>query len=280
MMDVELAGSADDKANEQGSATVAGAQDRQTAFPQSDTPNRSMNLHSILLGLSMLISLRPNIKRKRRPDAIHSGLIASPRSHGRQGSTSTVTSSPRRSHRRGQLSRSSLRDENLSYSGRTGADGGAYARRPSHADGLQYGSEGPGQRVGYGDMTAIDWIFEYTKERHRLRSLYSSTSGVVGYLRQLLDSSQIWAVLIATGVAAGIITACIDIASDWLGDLKTGYCSNGPGGGRFYLNKGFCCWGLEGKSHLTLPPHRNLIASLFERASCVFWTSSRSLMIS
>lgn len=47
------------------------------------------------------------------------------------------------------------------------------------------------------------------------------------------------------GVAAGIITACIDIASDWLGDLKTGYCNNGPGGGRFYLNKGFCCWGLE-----------------------------------
>ncbi len=106
--------------------------------------------------------------------------------------------------------------------------------------------EGPGRRVGYDDLTAIDWIFEYTKERQRLRALYSKAKGIVGQLRQLADASQIWIVLVATGLAAGVVAAGIDVASDWLGDLKTGYCKNGPGGGKFYLNKGFCCWGHEG----------------------------------
>ncbi|KAI9880196.1 MAG: hypothetical protein M1830_004782 [Pleopsidium flavum] len=106
--------------------------------------------------------------------------------------------------------------------------------------------EGPGRRVGYDDLTAIDWIFEYTKERQRLRALHSSAKGLVGHFQQLADASQIWVVLIATGLAAGMLAAGIDVASDWLGDLKTGYCKTGPGGGKFYLNKGFCCWGHEG----------------------------------
>lgn len=110
---------------------------------------------------------------------------------------------------------------------------------------LDWYTEGPGRRVGYDDLTAIDWIFEYTKERQRLRYLYSSATGVFGYAQQMLDASQIWIVLIATGVASGVLAAGIDVASDWLADLKTGYCRTGEGGGRFYLNRGFCCWGHE-----------------------------------
>lgn len=107
--------------------------------------------------------------------------------------------------------------------------------------------EGPGRRVGYPDRSAIDWIYEYGKERQRLRVLRSSTSGFAGYLRQLADTSQIWLVLVFTGVATGVLAASIDVASDWLADLKSGICTEGPGGGEFYLNKAFCCWGLEGK---------------------------------
>ncbi|KAI4230984.1 MAG: hypothetical protein LQ349_005904 [Xanthoria aureola] len=110
---------------------------------------------------------------------------------------------------------------------------------------LDWYLEGPGRRVGYDDLTAIDWIFEYTKERQRLRFLYSQATGLFGYAQQLLDASQIWIVLVLTGLAAGILAAGIDIVSDWLGDLKTGYCKPGAGGGHFYLNKGFCCWGHE-----------------------------------
>lgn len=107
-------------------------------------------------------------------------------------------------------------------------------------------AEEPGRRVGYQDMTAIDWIFEYTKERQRLRTLYSNASGLLGISQRFLDASQVWIVLILTGLAAGCFAAAIDVVTDWLGDLKTGYCSAGPDGGHFYLNKYFCCYGYEG----------------------------------
>jgi chloride channel 3/4/5 len=103
--------------------------------------------------------------------------------------------------------------------------------------------EGPGRRVGYEDLTTIDWIYEYTKERQRLRILYSNTPGLMGYARQLLDASHVWLVLVVTGIAVGVLAASIDTVSLWLGDIKGGYCSNGEGGGRFYLHRGFCCWG-------------------------------------
>ncbi|KAH8805673.1 chloride channel-like protein 3 [Xylogone sp. PMI_703] len=122
--------------------------------------------------------------------------------------------------------------------------------------------EGPGRRVGYDDLTAIDWIFEYTKERQRLRSLSFGAGGLLGYARQLIDASQVWVILILTGILTGTLAASIDVASDWLADLKTGYCSAGLDGGRFYLNKYFCCFGYN------------------ELAQCQDWVSwSRALHI-
>ena len=58
-------------------------------------------------------------------------------------------------------------------------------------------AEGPGKRV-YDDLTAIDWIFEYTKERVRIRAL-ERQGGLIGHVKMLYDSSQIWLVLIGTG---------------------------------------------------------------------------------
>lgn len=113
---------------------------------------------------------------------------------------------------------------------------------------LDWYVEGPGRRVGYDNLTAIDWIFEYTKERQRIRLLHSGNKGVVGYLRLLLDAGHVWLVLIATGIVVGVLAACIDIASNWLGDIKIGYCRSGPEGGAFYLNRSFCCWGYEGRA--------------------------------
>lgn len=101
-------------------------------------------------------------------------------------------------------------------------------------------AEGPGRRV-YDDLTAIDWIFEYTKERLRIRSI-DQQGGLVGYLNTLYDSSQIWLVLIGTGFAVGLIAAMIDIVTNWLGDLKDGYCRP-----TFYLSKAFCCWQFDGE---------------------------------
>ena len=107
-------------------------------------------------------------------------------------------------------------------------------------------AEGLGRRVGYEDLTAIDWIFEYNKERQRQRALVAGTSGILGHVRRLLDAGQVWVVLVMTGLAMGTLAAGIDVVSDWLGDLKTGYCSSGgTDGGAFYLNHGFCCMGYD-----------------------------------
>ena len=99
--------------------------------------------------------------------------------------------------------------------------------------------------MGYDNLTAIDWIYEYAKERQRLRVLYANTAGLMGHIRQIHDASQIWIVLILAGIASGIVAAFIDISSDWLADLKTGYCSNISTGGKFYLSRSFCCFGYE-----------------------------------
>ena len=147
-----------------------------------------------------------------------------------------------RSRRLRELSSNNNSDVSL-VMGNGHANGGAVLSDSKDTSAQDWYTEGPGRRVGYDDLTAIDWTFEYTKERQRLRYLYSQASGIFGHGRQLFDASQIWMILIATGVASGVLAAGIDVASDWLADLKTGYCQHGDGGGRFYLNKGFCCWG-------------------------------------
>ena len=86
-----------------------------------------------------------------------------------------------------------------------------------------YGDE-PGRRVGYDDLTAMDWIFEYTKEIQCLRMLYSRASGFLVQLSKLWDTSQVWIILVATGAALGILAAAVDIVSDWFGDIRTGFC--------------------------------------------------------
>jgi chloride channel 3/4/5 len=160
------------------------------------------------------------------PPSGSSGCSSSPRQHARAREL------------REQASRNAS-DIDLSNSPAYNHDG---STEPKSAD-LDWYVEGPGRRVGYDDLTAIDWIFEYTKERQRLRKLVSGEGGIVGYTRQLLDASHVWLVLVLTGVAVGFLAAAINIAGDWLSDIKGGYCKTGEDGGRFYLNKAFCCWG-------------------------------------
>lgn len=110
---------------------------------------------------------------------------------------------------------------------------------------LDWHIEGPGRRVGYEDLTAIDWIFEYTKERTRLRKLRESARvWQLGSLHLAFDAAQEWMVLVMTGLLTGTLAAIIDITTDWLGDLKAGYCAANDGGA-FYLNRSFCCLGYD-----------------------------------
>ena len=117
---------------------------------------------------------------------------------------------------------------------------------------LDWNIEGPGRRVGYEDLSTIDWIFEYAKERQRLRILRAGTPGLMGYIRRLLDASHVWVVLVMSGIAVGVLAAGINVVGDWLGDIKFGFCQHrGEGGGQFYLNKNFCCAGHEDLTQCT-----------------------------
>lgn len=160
----------------------------------------------------------------------------------RESTLSTASTSPHSSGTRSPEQRSGVEDL---------ASLNTNLNNPKNGNPVDWYVEGPGRRVGYEDMTAIDWIFEYTKERQRLRALYSSASGLLGHLTRMLDSSQVWIVLVFTGIATGLVAASIDVASDWLGDLKTGYCAAGEGGGKFYLNKYFCCFGHDSWAQCT-----------------------------
>ncbi|CAI2169908.1 3629_t:CDS:10 [Funneliformis geosporum] len=99
--------------------------------------------------------------------------------------------------------------------------------------------EGTGRRVAYDDFTTIDWIHDFAKERARQRKLHQQ-KGIRGKLNILFDAMEGWIVVLAVGVASGILAAIIDITSDWLSDLKEGYCETA-----FYLNRRFCCLGYD-----------------------------------
>ena len=44
------------------------------------------------------------------------------------------------------------------------------------------------------------------------------------------------------GVCIGLNAAVVSIVSEWLSDIKMGYCSDG-----WWLNQQFCCWEIEGE---------------------------------
>ena len=156
--------------------------------------------------------------------------------------SSGTSSSPRQHARARELRQQASRNASDIDLSQSSAYANGALTEPKASD-LDWYVEGPGRRVGYDDLTAIDWIFEYTKERQRAQKILTGEGGLFGYSRQLLDASHVWFVLVLTGIAVGFLAAGINIAGDWLSDIKGGYCKTGEDGGRFYLNKAFCCWG-------------------------------------
>jgi len=56
--------------------------------------------------------------------------------------------------------------------------------------------------------------------------------------------SRLWVLTGPTisGVGIGLNAAFISIITEWLSDIKMGYCSDG-----WWLNQQFCCWEIEGE---------------------------------
>ncbi|GAB7346791.1 hypothetical protein MBLNU459_g1891t1 [Dothideomycetes sp. NU459] len=101
----------------------------------------------------------------------------------------------------------------------------------------------------YEDFTTIDWVRDAAREQQRRKvkrqeqAGFFEAEGSVGWRRKLwesYDAGQAWIVVSLIGAAIGLNAAFLNIVTEWLSDIKLGYCTTA-----FYLNESFCCWGAE-----------------------------------
>ncbi|GAB7361615.1 hypothetical protein MBLNU230_g1667t1 [Neophaeotheca triangularis] len=101
----------------------------------------------------------------------------------------------------------------------------------------------------YEDFTTIDWVQDAAREQQRRkarrqeRAGFFEREGRLGWRRkayEAYDAAQGWIVVSLIGVAIGANAAFLNIVTEWLSDIKLGYCTTA-----FYLNESFCCWGAE-----------------------------------
>ncbi|KOS21559.1 putative chloride channel protein [Escovopsis weberi] len=100
----------------------------------------------------------------------------------------------------------------------------------------------------YEDFGTIDWVQDAAREHARRNARRKRAAGVYklgepGWRYRLWESyeaAQGWIVITIIGAAVGMNAAFLSIITEWLADIKTGYCTTG-----FYLNEDFCCWGKD-----------------------------------
>lgn len=102
----------------------------------------------------------------------------------------------------------------------------------------------------YEDFTTIDWVQDAARAQLRRKARRQEKAGLFerygryGWRRRLWDTyeaGQAWLVVTLVGAAIGLNSAFLNIVTEWLSDIKLGYCTTA-----FYLNEQFCCWGAEG----------------------------------
>ncbi|KAJ3933640.1 MAG: Cl-channel protein [Lentinula lateritia] len=85
----------------------------------------------------------------------------------------------------------------------------------------------------YEDFTTVDWIQDSILERNRR---------IRAGKHRWIEIGQTWIVVSIVGVCIGLNAAVISIVTEWLSDIKMGYCADG-----WWLNEQFCCWEIEGE---------------------------------
>lgn len=101
----------------------------------------------------------------------------------------------------------------------------------------------------YEDFTTIDWVQDAAREQTRRRTRrkdaasFFQQDGVMGWRRRLwesYDAAQAWVVVTLVAIIIGLNAAALNIITEYLSDLKLGYCTSA-----WYLNEDFCCYGAE-----------------------------------
>ncbi|KAN0129315.1 chloride channel [Lactarius tabidus] len=94
-------------------------------------------------------------------------------------------------------------------------------------------------RPNYHDGDTIDWWHEDASERERWKGMISQR-GLRGLVSPLIDVTQLWFVMIFTGICVGLAGGWLDILVMWLSGLREGRCTRG-----FLWNQVECCVGVE-----------------------------------
>ncbi|KXS10036.1 hypothetical protein M427DRAFT_104422 [Gonapodya prolifera JEL478] len=94
---------------------------------------------------------------------------------------------------------------------------------------------GLGRRTEYGEMEAIDWAHDTLRESLRRRQVLR-LKGWRGSVQRAWYAVQAWVLVTLIGVLAAIFAAFIVVTSEWLSDLKEGYCVGG-----IWNNLASCC---------------------------------------
>ncbi|TNM93610.1 hypothetical protein fugu_001786 [Takifugu bimaculatus] len=90
----------------------------------------------------------------------------------------------------------------------------------------------------YDDFHTIDWVREKCKDRERHRKINSKKKeSAWEFTKSLYDAWSGWLVVTLTGLASGALAGLIDIAADWMNDLKEGVCLSA-----LWFNHEQCCW--------------------------------------
>ncbi|KAI8889173.1 hypothetical protein K501DRAFT_238942 [Backusella circina FSU 941] len=95
----------------------------------------------------------------------------------------------------------------------------------------------------YEDFSTIDWVKDATLERYRQSAVHSKNSNDKSWRawwQLTFETTESWIVVLLVGAAIGLNSALIAIVTDWLSDIKLGYCSTA-----WWLNQKFCCWEIE-----------------------------------
>ena len=101
----------------------------------------------------------------------------------------------------------------------------------------------------YEDFTTIDWVQDAAQEQLRKRAQRKENAGFFqregfwGWRRKVVqsyDAAQAWVVITLVGIVIGVNAAALNIITEWLSDVKLGYCTTA-----WYLNEDFCCFGAD-----------------------------------
>uniref|UniRef100_A0A673H8T9 Chloride channel protein n=1 Tax=Sinocyclocheilus rhinocerous TaxID=307959 RepID=A0A673H8T9_9TELE len=90
----------------------------------------------------------------------------------------------------------------------------------------------------YEDFHTIDWLREKSRDTDRHRKITcKSKESIWEFIKSLLDAWSGWLVMLLIGLLSGTLAGVIDLAVDWMTDLKEGVCLSA-----LWYSHEQCCW--------------------------------------